>query len=634
MSNQHLIGGGPSTDAKNEECLEKWRKLELLAPATTSFTNLNARVDDDDNSGNLLPQYACLFVKDIGTGDDGVPKMSYAYDGTDGLTRVLRREGIDYPIISENQYSYELITMINNFAANPELIGILMILLEDTELHNDVRRFVAYLADTRPGATLDIGSVTNNNNIIRNFAKLLPGTLGTPLNSISFLPLPPGINATSGSKEDFISAMSKPTLSNIMREFADAALGSATRASQPDPTTPLMEELYVTDDNHAVVRKRDSDGFMRLYRVVNGKVLEKHIQERDALNDPNKMLGLPLIGQQHTILSSGARSTLAQDLIECLSKSENQHDDPSLEQCINVLKHQPKTEAIKEIRKIHPAVLAGFLVRLGFHRREKNGIITVESAEEWRDSLKERYDLDKSAVNDTLAQFLEAVSKFVNDNPAILNKNYVGSPGAIESKPEWMFLEENLGAPCEGAEKAAGPAGIAALIHTAEVNNRLNTSPLGLGSLVLAGGFDEQEGGNLSYQKDLDATLDTAELYRSIYNTLITDLKATGTSIDDATIQSIQDKIKQISKYSNEVVRFLGALGAYVALYNVSGGDDGVVNQKTLEKLVDAKVKSIKALGTRQIDFISFIDEVRERCGLNKSSKPDTAGQLGAVFRS
>jgi len=203
--------------------------------------------------------------------------------------------------------------------------------------------------------------------------------------------------------------------------------------------TDTQNYKYLDMINQNIIT-RDSNG--KFMRTINGIKVEYGKEDAEtirALKASHNCYG--------TYVNAKDEATCKRYIFECLLSQ----DPDALDKCIKNIGLTPDffKVATDDIRSLHPVLALRILQQFGFQKYKEQDSTSgmqlwkVESVSNWlKTVLKPKYpnlsDMLAQPGQRQILEYLDLVSQYVNANPAILNKSYVGSSdeamGNLEKK--------------------------------------------------------------------------------------------------------------------------------------------------------------------------------------------------------
>jgi len=339
-------------------------------------------------------------------------------------------------------------------------------------------------------------------------------------------------------------------------------------------------------------------------------------------------------------------------LSKCI-KSGKQED---IDSCKDYLKDQNFWDVVKsEVESMLPDAIVATLTTFGFKPDSKNKKYTsYESVGSWLSSLRSRIgtslsqtDYDAIQKNTKLTQYLTILVNKVNQNPAILNKNYFNTnrfdPEDYSSRfndwhitkygltPRVIYKKDNDSKLSINRQLAFVSNNILSLRNLSQ--NRIAFVP-GSGLLVngvaitpvtpffLTGGAESSvdslpvmTGGDVSELEHLEKQ---SPLIRLLVEQSINELRANGKEIDHQTQLELNDIVKSFESNENKLHKALNYVHKYIDLYNVykQYDSDNVLSIDHIKSFVDAREryfdKTIKSLDGLDV-LKQLADQVLEK---------------------
>lgn len=445
------------------------------------------------------------------------------------------------------------------------------------------------------------------------------------------------INMKKNDKDGFILfAKSLPVYEDHLfgRDYENAFKEAQGGSLQSAETKfDLQLDQFYRDLLHAVEKPSERD-----YWLEGEMNFDRDVVFRD-LKDPNMLMvndGVPTsesdlekkIGQGNCMstgvnFSSGAQ---CQQVLDCFLKL-----DKSLSNCTAVISNTTGlwNADASVVGKMLPSIAFKVLQNLKFMGEMKWDVIAhrkllkVQSFDSWFNMIMNDPDVDqkfKDALKgnkNAFANYICLVIDFVNANPAILNKDYVGPseqtngmPTGVSDKKDKYGLVSYYVFPGRGDFR-----GLAEKVKAKTARLRLTGSPL---TLAVGGYPLVQAGGSLStpltttrYQMQNCG----AKVLSDIYIVNLRKLRSQGKDLSQHTRETIEKEIRGHIKSEYRLVEILNFLERYVRIQNVmrsvgglSGGAE-TVTMTDVVKEVEAKYHALlERKERRELNLLSILE--------------------------
>lgn len=363
--------------------------------------------------------------------------------------------------------------------------------------------------------------------------------------------------------------------------------------------------------------KRDSSGKLYKYGLDGSKLeLADRYDEKGNLNPALDSAFDPYNGTCGSTFVTKDGDFCRDYIANCLIAN-----DSTLESCVKKLKEAPNfTQDLREVAEhIHPQMAKATLRKLAFkqfprHSDVAGKVINVcQSVNEWLADVRSEQNsatFENIMENEPLRRYLDVVVKFVNANPAILNKDYNGASldlrKTLPPLPEFarkvgvkVFYEPDSGneikkyAELKNVIDQYSPVRPLGLpfrtgINFASVSNVSGYFPYAVNSFgPSAPVMKYQLGGNLSWKAQQHHGTRSyngsngPELVRKLYSHLSNELKNRGKVLSDKSKTKIETIIDNYETNQRELQDNLHRLERYIQLVDTFG--DSYPNQKEID---------------------------------------------------
>lgn len=342
------------------------------------------------------------------------------------------------------------------------------------------------------------------------------------------------------------------------------------------PTPETAPLLSFTDKG---IWHRDSEG--RLYRQTSkGKVMYGESDEgtNEALKEDFKCYS--------TLVRATNKDDCNKYMTQCLmSKCLSTGDPQDIAGCKEFWKRQDFFRVAKEdISSMHPSIAVKTLQKYGFRVHEEYDpecgmrITKVESRDHWvKNYLKKGKKFDEESMkliedNESLLNYLQLLSEYVNANPSILNgKTFTAKTAESMGRVNQTQLAIDLKIPMRKEPKKAGYGAY----DYGMLRSHLDSSFFGqtarkrtvfppvfrspFSETTFSVGLPYQSGGfaDLStyYRRRDEGLISGAEALSSIIQSTIADLENMGKKIDEGNMKSLAEKIHNMKTIEHELIK-------------------------------------------------------------------------------
>lgn len=367
-------------------------------------------------------------------------------------------------------------------------------------------------------------------------------------------------------------------------------------------------KLTPTDLDTLFPKDESSTDLPRYYRNAAGELLE--IKNGKAVNVLSQSEYLEAINKQcHTTAVNQKNNngkTCTDYFKDCLIGQD-------IEACKEYLNDNGFWKDMeKEIREMHPTMAHKTLKAFGFKgvQREitnrsgkKIKLVFMSSYEDWIQSLKTNTkmqpgDITNITQNTKLEAYLKALIKLINENPGILNTDYVQDPKNPVQQTSTTSLSTKYGlkmyTPNSTAVSDSERLRLFNQDHTARV--RLSLNPL-----LLVGGAPQQTNQWIIFQAQ--------------YNALVNQLKANGKTIlpkDDESVRSLINSLKDSETKLHKIMQMTSKYNQLLSAYGEIDGTNSPLTLAHLKEFVDKRAAYFEKVASKQRNLISVIQAVSE----------------------
>jgi len=283
------------------------------------------------------------------------------------------------------------------------------------------------------------------------------------------------------------------------------------------------------------------------------------------------------------------------------------------------------------VAKMNPTIAFKILQNLKFMGEMKwdniahRKLLKVQSFESWCQTIMSDNSVAqafKDALKNNkhaIAHYLCLVIDFVNANPAILNKDYVGASDQTSGLPTGADKKDRYGLlpyyvfPGRGDFRALAER-VKAKRSRLQLTGSLQPLTLAVGAYPIA-----QVGGNLAaplatrrYQMQNCG----AKVLSDIYNINLRKLNSQGKDLSQNTKQTIENEIKSLLRTEQKVVDILNFLEKYVRIQNVlrsssmmvGGGDSTLTMDQIVGDVEEKYADLLSRKERRELNLISILE--------------------------
>lgn len=403
------------------------------------------------------------------------------------------------------------------------------------------------------------------------------------------------------------------------------------------PVTPLTVDFSdVQDDNTSKQKyiRKAADGY--LYEVKPDgslELVEGNSSAVQNLKESDKCYG--------TGLEPSNGKACYEYLEECIKGGD-------LTQCKTYLQDPNFWQnAPKEVEKMQPIIAYQTLKSFEFGRVSKKinnrKIDRVQTWNEWLDSIKSKLapdELQNIAQNVKLQEYLSLIVKKVNDNPAILNKDYIADKNPAASLMDPSSVLGKMGLNYSAVRSDGKYVTNSSVLQLKQALNR-STTNLGMVLGLAPSGFGPnsivlQVGGN-SYSENYlnDNLTQQHSIILNMYNNLKNRLNKMNKNVDPQSDLTITKLIEELKLRERKLHKIILMTERYAELLTVHGQQDpsSALTLPHLEKFVEQRNNYFKKVQTKQNNLISIIQAISENVqnlvNNNKPQKPLQVTPLG-----
>lgn len=392
------------------------------------------------------------------------------------------------------------------------------------------------------------------------------------------------------------------------------------------PVTPssfLTDFSDVQDVNQTKEKYiRKSDGL--LYEVKpdgSHELVELNSAAIQNLTEANKCLGT---GFENDNTWQGP-NTCAQYLDECIRGGD-------IAQCKNYLQNiNFWNNAAKEVDAMQPLIAFKTLQSFEFGRvntQLPNGqtIERVQTWSEWIDTLKNKVnpqELTQISGNVKLQEYLNLIVKKVNENPAILNKSYIGEVKTVTS------VDPNSKLGKFGLQLASPFTNniLSSILKTQQTGNQANNQvALSLGLNTFPGlRFNLVGGASYSEEYLAENLKQQHSIILALFNTMKSRLSKMGKSITPADEQTILKLIQELKEKERKLHKIILMTQRYQELLIAHGVQDptSALTINHLNQFVEQRNNYFQKVQTKQNNLMSIIKTIAESVqNLSANAKP------------
>jgi hypothetical protein len=400
-----------------------------------------------------------------------------------------------------------------------------------------------------------------------------------------------------------------------------------------DSVPPTSQQVFV----------RELDGTLMVREGDNMVPLSKSKMQA-ALKVDNKCMttGAEQKGTYKDASGTAQNVTCADYLRDCLGGKD-------ATQCKNFLQsYDFWANAVKEVDNMHPSMIEHTLKAFQFNFQKiwddeaGQQLVKVMSVEDWTNSLLEQTkavpatltEAEYKAIigNEKLIGYLRMLVNKLNNNPALLNKNYRGGLKPSASVNQDAFRESRLYKFGIRPRMEVDPFGVVATerlgqaIRASTDGIKLSVGMPGLygysASWTLKGGADALE---LAQERVEKVNKQTWSLLEQHYNGLLNRLKQHKKTIDERDDKLIRAEIEKLKDAEQKLNKAILYTEQYAKLVEVYGQKDNssVLDLNHLKNFVDAKKKYLERVSKKQSDLISIIKSIAEAVKKETPEEPE-----------
>jgi hypothetical protein len=382
------------------------------------------------------------------------------------------------------------------------------------------------------------------------------------------------------------------------------------------PVTPLTVDFSdVQDDNTSKQKyiRKAADGY--LYEVKPDgslELVEGNSSAVQNLKESDKCYG--------TGLEPSNGKACYEYLEECIKGGD-------LTQCKTYLQDPNFWQnAPKEVEKMQPIIAYQTLKSFEFGRVSKKinnrKIDRVQTWNEWLDSIKSKLapnELQNIAQNVKLQEYLSLIVKKVNDNPAILNKDYIADKNPAASLMDPSSVLGKMGLNYSAVRSDGKDVTNSSVLQLKQALNR-STTNLGMVLGLAPSGFGPnsivlQVGGS-SYSENYlnDNLTQQHSIILNMYNNLKNRLNKMNKNVDPQSDLTIAKLIEELKLRERKLHKIILMTERYAELLTVHGQQDpsSALTLPHLEKFVEQRNNYFKKVQTKQNNLISIIQAISE----------------------
>jgi len=370
-------------------------------------------------------------------------------------------------------------------------------------------------------------------------------------------------------------------------------------------------ELKPTDLDNLFPKDESAGDLPKYYRNAAGELLE--IKNGKAVNVESQAEYLEAMNKKcHTtaVNDTSNGKTCTDYFKDCLIGQD-------IEQCKSYLKDKKFWSGMeKEVREMHPTMAHKTLKAFGFkgvHREIKNRsgvkvkLIFISSYEDWIQSLKLNTKINPSELTDItqntkLEAYLRALIKLVNENPGIINKDYVQDPQNPLQQTSSTTLATKYGLKMNNSNQTT--LSDSERLRNLQLDNtsrmRLSLNPL-LFLSPLVGGAPQQT--------------NQWVIFDAQYKALVNQLKAKGKTIlpkDDQSVKSLIDNLKHSEIKLHKIMAMTSKYNQLLSAYGEIDGTNSPLTLVHLKEFVDKRAAYFEKVASKQRNLISVIQAVSE----------------------
>jgi hypothetical protein len=399
------------------------------------------------------------------------------------------------------------------------------------------------------------------------------------------------------------------------------------------PVTPLTVDFSdVQDDNTSKEKyiRKAADGY--LYEVKpdgSFELVEGNSSAVQNLKESDKCYG--------TGLEPSNGKACYEYLEECIKGGD-------LTQCKSYLQDPNFWQnAPKEVEKMQPIIAYQTLKSFEFGRVSKKinnrKIDRVQTWNEWLDSIKSKLtpdELQRIAQNVKLQEYLSLIVKKVNDNPAILNKDYIADKNPAASLMDPSSVLGKMGLNYSAVRPDGRDVTNSSVLQLKQALNR-STTNLGMVLGLAPSGFGPnsivlQVGGS-SYSENYlnDNLTQQHSIILNMYNNLKNRLNRMNKNVDPQSDLTITKLIEELKLRERKLHKIILMTERYAELLTVHGQQDpsSALTLPHLEKFVEQRNNYFKKVQTKQNNLISIIQAISENVqNLVNDTKPQKPLQV------
>jgi len=388
-------------------------------------------------------------------------------------------------------------------------------------------------------------------------------------------------------------------------------------------------DVWDEDTKKSNTYYRDEDN--KLYRLIDNK--KNNDNNNRKYFDSNDKTGV--IIKNKTCESVGLDKTTGKNkctdyITKCLSGND-------IKECKDFLGDTSNIFLISdEIKHMHPENLRNTIRALQIPTKQKMNteldmmLTEVVTFDEWIEEIEKLLtpdEITKIIKHETLRRYINYLVSFVNEEPAILNENYVINDNQSNKKTinpkiyEHTFLSKfglhpNYPRGYGYATDSISISDVERLYSTiVDYQNQQRMMYGIVSSLRLTGGFtnkiDTLNGGapyNISEIYN-DSTKQTHTLLSQYYAKLVTTLSAKGKELARADKDKIETHLQSLEKSEKALLRSVNYINEYVKLLNIfgEGGKSKNLTYQNLKEFVDQRNNKFNRISNKQLSLVSII---------------------------
>ena len=331
----------------------------------------------------------------------------------------------------------------------------------------------------------------------------------------------------------------------------------------------------------------------------------------------------------------GSTKTCYEYLEECIKGGD-------VDQCkIYLRDHNFWQNAAKEVDKMQPIVAYQTLKSFEFGRVQQQlgnrQIDRVQTWAEWLDSIKTKLtpqELIAISTNIKLQEYLNLIVKKVNDNPAILNKDYIGEKNQSVIAPDLSSVLGKYGL-LFAPDVPSNMSTVVRLKQLSENSSRQVGLTIGIPGILPTARI--LVGGSNSYSEQYlqDTLRQQNSLVLGMYKSLKDRLVKMGKNINSKDDSLIMQLIEELKLKERKLHKIIVMTERYTELLRGHGVQDPNSSLTTdhLEKFVEQRNNYFKKVQSKQTNLVSIIqsiaDSVQSLVTNVKPSAPSRSIPLG-----